>query len=314
MSVSQREGIRGPHRFSLKQWWSVAKNIAHTVQSNNLSLVAAGVAFYFLLAVFPLFAGVISLYGLLISPAELTQHMNFLISVLPQDSRFMLEQQLLKLIEKSDQALSFSLVVSVALTVWGGSKGAQALLIACNISYRESENRSFLSALVARIVLTLSTIAVIIFALLLITFLPELITLVFGDIMPSFVTDWLSWLLLMVIFNLGLATLYRYGPHRRAPKWRWVSLGSVVATLLWLIASYGFSEYVSEYASYNQTYGSMGSIVILLMWFYLSAFIILLGAAMNASLEFHTEGDSTIGPDRPIGKRGAYVADNTPHE
>lgn len=125
---------------------------------------------------------------------------------------------------------------------------------------------------------------------------------------------WIAWPLLMVLFNAGLAGLYRYGPYRREAKWRWVTVGSVFATVMWLIASYGFSFYLNHFASYNKTYGSVGGIVILLMWFYLSAYMILLGAQLNSAIEFQTDKDSTVGEDKPKGERGAYVADHSPSD
>jgi membrane protein len=123
---------------------------------------------------------------------------------------------------------------------------------------------------------------------------------------------WISWPLLLLVFNLSLTCLYRYAPHRASAKWRWVTPGALVATLVWLAGSYLFNLYITEYASYNETYGSMGGVVILLMWFYLTAFTILLGAEVNAALELQTIEDTTTGDEKPVGKRGAYVANNGP--
>lgn len=293
-------------------WWSITKRTYANMNTHNLPLISAGVAFYFLLAVFPLFAAVISLYGLLVSFDDLQEHMTYLINVVPADSRYILEEQLEALISKSSKTLGWGFVLSIVLTLWSSSKGANALITACNITYHESTKRRFIFAILARMILTVSLIAMVILALLIITVMPQILGYFLGEGLGKLLVSIITWLILIIFFNIGLSSLYRYGPHRQRAKWRWVAPGAVFATFLWVAFSYGFSYYLQAFATYNKTYGSVGGIIILLMWFYISAYIILLGAELNSSIELQTERDSTTGEEKPLGERGAFVADHTP--
>ncbi len=300
--------------FSFVAWWKIVKRTYHKMQEDNLSLIAAGVGFYFLLAIFPFLAGLISLYGLIVTPEQLSEHMTFLINFLPEESRYILEEQLEHLINNTSKALGTGVAASFLLTVWSSSKGANALITACNITYSEAEGRSFIWAIVARIVLTVAIIVSVIVALIFITVLPKLITILSGYKLSDQIANWITWPILILMFNTGLAALYRYSPNRSSAKWRWVTPGSVMATVFWILFSFAFSFYLKEFASYNKTYGSVGGIIILLMWFYLSAYIILIGAELNAAMEYQTEQDSTTGSPKPKGERGAYVADHSPSD
>lgn len=302
--------IKSPLKFGVTQWWSVVKRTFKGIQTHNISLISAGVAFYFLLAIFPLLSGLVSLYGLMIEPEDIQRHIDTLIAVFPTQSQSVFEQQMESLIKKSTQTLSTGFILSLVLTIWSGGKGAKAMITATNISYRETKSRGFIRAAVAKIVLTLAIIISIIVTLGLMTFVPEFLSFVSGFDISEDVATWLSWPLLLIVFNVGLASLYRYTPNRSSPKWRWVTPGSLIATMSWLLASLAFSYYLDNYASYSQTYGSIGGIVILLMWFYLTAFIILVGAEFNAACELETHSDSTVGQDQPLGERGADVADS----
>ena len=298
----------------LSAWWQIAKRTYVRQNRHNLSLISAGVAFYFLLAIFPLLGGVISLYGLLVTPEALQAHMAYVVNAVPAGSQYIIEEQLKNLIGNSDKALSWGFALSLLLTLWSSSKGANALITACNIAYSESKGRNFFRGIVARMSMTVSIIVLVIIALLCISVLPEWISWAAGPLLNEKASMWLTWPVLMLIFNVSLASLYRYGPHREHAKWQWVTVGSLFATILWVAASYGFSYYLNEFASYNKTYGSVGGIVILLMWFYLSAYIILLGAELNSATEYQTEKDSTTGEAKPKGERGAFVADHSPSD
>ncbi len=299
-------------QIPLSGWWSVIKRTYANLKIHNLQLVSAGVAFYFLLAVFPLLAAVISLYGLLVSFDDLQSHMTYLINVVPADSRYILKEQLEGLISKSDRALGWGFALSVLVALWSSSKGANALIAACNITYHESSKRRFMFAIMARMLLTLAIIGMIILALLIITVLPQVLNFLLGQGLGKLAVGGITWLVLIMLFNVGLASLYRYGPHRARAKWRWVTPGAFFATVLWVAFSYGFSYYLQTFATFNKTYGSVVGIVILLIWFYTSALIILLGAELNSAMELQTKKDSTRGKEKPMGERGAFVADHTP--
>ncbi|GAC21298.1 YihY/virulence factor BrkB family protein [Paraglaciecola arctica] len=299
-----------PQEFSLANWWQISKRVVQKVQQDNMSLIAAGVAFYFLLAIFPLLAALVSMYGLFVDHETLNQHINLLVGVIPEQSRAILEAQIKNLLSTDNRALSLGFIFSFLLTLWSGGKGSVALITACNITYQEGKNRSFFKMIVIRVLLTLATVLIMLLMLLLIVGIPLVLSSV-SEINQSLV-DWITWPTLLLLFNLSLASLYKYAPHRESAKWRWVTPGAVLATLFWLVGSYFFNLYISEYASYNETYGSMGSVVILLMWFYVTAYTILLGAEINAASELQTLKDTTTGDEKPRGERGAYVANNGP--
>ncbi len=302
--------IPNPKKFSMKQWWEIIKRVVDKVQKDNMSLIAAGVAFYFLLAVFPLLAALISMYGFFVEQETLTQHLNILMNVFPAQGRSVLEGQIESLISADDRALSISFIISFILTIWSGGKGSAALITACNITYQESEVRSIINMIIARIVLTLATVFFMLFMLLLVVFIPLIFSYIntFSQTMLAFIT----WPILLLSFSISLACLYKYAPHRKSAKWRWVIPGALIATFLWIMGSFFFNLYITHFAGYNKTYGSMGGVVILLMWFYVTAYTVLLGAEINAATELQTLKDTTTGNEKPIGQRGAYVADNGP--
>ena len=302
--------VTHPQDFSLGNWWKITKRVAHKVQRDNMSLIAAGVAFYFLLAVFPLLAAFISMYGFFVEQETLAQHINMLMGVIPEQSRALLEEQIESLVSTDARALSISFIVSFMLTIWSGGKGSVALITACNITYQENQRRSFIKMIIARILLTFATVLFMLLMLLLVVITPLLI----GYINESNqnMLGLITWPLLLLLFNLSLACLYKYAPHRSSAKWRWVLPGAFLATLFWLAGSFLFNLYITHYAGYDKTYGSMGGVIILLMWFYVTAYAVLLGAVINASAELQTLHDTTTGDEKPLGERGAYVADNGP--
>lgn len=314
MSTTHLSKAESAFGLTLKNWWNITKRILTNIQSHNIPLISAGVAFYCLLAIFPLLAATISLYGLMVSPEELQKHMALLVNVVPTDSRYIIEEQLKNLTQKSSSALGWSFFLTLFLSLWSSSKGANSLITACNITYNEGEGRGFFQGLLARITCTISMIATVIVALACITILPELISWASGSLISYKQATWLTWPVMLILFNMCLSALYRYAPHRRSAQWRWVTPGALLATLLWIAASYGFSIYLNEFARYSKTYGSVGGIIILLMWLYLTAYIILIGAEVNSCIELQTTADSTVGEDRPMGERNAVVADNTPED
>ncbi|MEH6711754.1 MAG: YihY/virulence factor BrkB family protein [Paraglaciecola polaris] len=314
MKVNRGQHANSPQDIPLRGWWDILRRTMKKMLDDNLSLIAAGVGFYFLLAVFPMLAAFISVYGLVVSADELQQHLNHLIGVVPAQSREIILSQVSRIMGKSEAALSTGALLSTLFAVWSASKGAQAMVTACNITYEQRQNRGFLMMVFMRIALTLSAVILLAGALFSIALMPILFTYVGLKDYSSLLVQWLTWPFLAVLFNLALAAFYRYGPHRRRAKWRWVTPGSVMASLLWIAFSFAFSFYLGQFGQYDKTYGSLGSVVVLLMWFYLTAYIVLLGAEFNAAMEHQTEQDSTHGSDKVLGERGAVVADTRPDD
>ncbi|MDN3379676.1 MULTISPECIES: YihY/virulence factor BrkB family protein [unclassified Pseudoalteromonas] len=298
-----------PNEIPLRGWWSICKRVYTSLAQDNLSFVAAGVAFYALLAIFPAIAALVSVYAYFASPADISALLSKFITLLPPSTSEIVLEQVTAVSQRSQASLSLSALSTLLLAIWSSSKGSQALITACNITYHENHTRQFFIALLFRFIFSVGAITVAVVALLIIGILPIVLNLVGFTQSIDLIIQLISWPLLAFIFNFALACLYRYAPHRRAAKWRWVTPGSLLATILWIVASLGFSFYVATLASYNETYGSVGGVVIMLMWLYLSAYIIIFGAALNASIEQQTMQDSTKGKAKKRGERGAFVAD-----
>lgn len=310
MSKDERgHQARTPTEIPLLGWWDISKRVYTSLSQDNLSFVAAGVAFYALLAIFPALAALVSTYAYFASPADISELLSRFVTLLPQSSRDIILEQVSQVTEKSQTQLSVSAIGTLLLAVWSSSKGCQALITACNITYHQHNKRQFFKALFVRFVFSFGAIVVAVIALLIIGILPIVLNLVGLNAHIDTLIQLISWPILAITFNFALALLYRYAPHRSPAKWCWVTPGSLIAMFFWIIASLGFSYYVSQFSSYNETYGSIGGVVIMLMWLYISAYIIIFGAAVNACTEQQTMHDSTIGPAKDAGERGAFVAD-----
>jgi membrane protein len=299
-----------PHHIPLKGWWQVAQRVVSESSKDNLSVISAGCAFYALFAVFPALAALIALYGLTTDPATAETQFHMFSSVLPPQAYQIVIQQIRHLAETSSQSLGWGLALSLGIALWSVGNLTQAMFAALNIAYEEPERRSlvrfYLSAFTFAILGILSS------TLMLLTIVYVPILFAYAGYSDSFelIVRVARWPLLALVVLIFLALLYRFGPCRRSAKWRWVTAGSVFATILWLIASAGFSYYVSHFANYDKIYGSLGAVVVLLFWLYLSFYIVLLGAEINAELELQTAKDTTSGTSKPMGQRGAFVADH----
>jgi membrane protein len=254
-------------------------------------------------------AALVSIYGLVFDAGQIERQMATLSGVLPAQTQELLSQQLHSLVAASGHTLGFAAVVGLILALWSASRGMSGLITALNIAYEEKESRGFFKLNLIAIGLTLGLLVGGIIAIALVAVLPAIAhMLALGS-----TTKWLlllaQWPLLIVLVMAGLAILYRFAPDRDKPKWQWVSSGAAVATLLWIVSSVGFTGYVANFNSYNKTYGSLGGLVILLTWLYLSALMVLLGAVINAQSERQTRKDSTEGNPRAMGQRDARAAD-----
>ena len=237
------------------------------------------------------------------------QQVGALTGVLPEQSRQLLADELHKLASAPSATLRWSAIIGLLLALWSASRGMSGFISALNIAYEERETRGFIKLNLLAVGLTVGMIIGGLFVISLIAVLPAAVEFIgLGG-----ATKWLllivQWPLLLLLVLLALAVLYRYAPDRTKAQWRWVSPGAFTATILWLIGSIGFSVYVANFNSYDKTYGSLGGVVILLTWLYLSSLVVLLGAALNAQSEKQTRIDSTEDPPKPMGERGAVVAD-----
>lgn len=295
-----------PTQITKRGWWDVAVRVKREVKDDHMGLVGAGVAFYSLLSLFPALVALISVYGLVVDPAQASKQVNELAAFMPEASRELIERQLTDITDNAKTGLGIGLAVSLLAAIWSASGGMRALMIGLNIAYDEPETRKFVKLRLASLGLTFGAV---VFAVLSIAGVVGVPAAFDPDEPVGVVLSWLRWPVLALVMIVGLAIIYRYGPNRENPQWRWVSWGAVIATLLWVAMTVGFSFYVSSFGKFNETYGALAGVVVLMLWLALSSSIVLLGAEINAELERQTAQDTTTGQDRPIGTRDAYAAD-----
>ena len=251
----------------------------------------------------------VSIYGLLADPADIAEQVRDSLAAAPQDAQELVETQLTSIAEGSPSSVSIGAIAGIVVALWSASSGMGNLTAAINLAYDEKETRGWVRRKATSLALTVGAILFVVVALGLIAVLPALLAKTgLGDV-GRVAINVLRWPLLGVGLLLGLATVYRYAPDRAAPRWSWASPGALVAMVVWLVASVAFSVYTANFASYNKTYGSLGAVVILMMWLYLSAYVVIAGAELNAELERQTKADTTTGPPEPLGERGAVAAD-----
>ena len=276
---------REPEPRSMRRWWSFIPSVWRQVGEDNVSILASGVAFYSMLSIFPALTALVSLYGLFADPSIVQQQLNDLRGVLPEDAVSLLSAWLQQLVDRPQSSFGVGLMVSLALSLWGARSATGTMMTALNIAYDEPESRNFLLFNVVALALTVALVLCAIASVALIAVLPAVIGLL--PLPPGWQSfaSIVRWPLLTVLVIIAIATLYRYAPNRAEPKWEWASAGALVATALWILASYGFSTYVSRFTSFDKTYGSLGAVVVLLMWFWLGAYAVLAGAELNAQIE-----------------------------
>lgn len=302
---------RTPLKFPPKAWWAIIKRLYVMNDFHNLPLLAAGVAFFAFLAFVPLIAVIVLLYGLVGDPNMVAASINEVSAILPEAVLTILREQLLSIVNTNKRAQGFGLALALFVSIFGAMRAAKAMMKALNIIYEEHESRNILMTTWVGVQITIGMAAVAIVGLIAISLFSYISNFLQGYLGNSIVIllKILTWLAAASLVSLTFGLFFRYAPDRRPAKWRWLSLGSVVATLLWLAITMGFGFYAANIGNYNATYGSLSAVVVFLMWLFLSAYSVLIGAEINAESERQTFQDSTIGEDRPIGERGAVMAD-----
>ncbi len=299
-----------PFRMSRSAWWQVLKRSWAQSGEDNISLIAAGIAFYGFTTIVPLLASIVLIYGLVADTSTVVANIRALFGVLPDDAARLIGDQLATVVGTSEGKKGFGLIIALGIALYGGTKGASAIVTGLNIAYEERETRGFIALNVLAFGVTLGAVVLALSAALSTAAFALLDSLIPGA--PGIVLTGirlLSYVVLAMIAMTAAACLYRFGPDRQKAKWAWLTPGSVAATLVWLAATLGFGFYVSRFGNYGATYGSLSAVIVLLTWLWLSAYVFLLGAELNSELEHQTTSDTTTGPARPIGQRGAAVAD-----
>ena len=297
-----------PQQIPPRGWLDIAKRTAREVKADQVPLLGAGVAFYALLSLFPAIIAGVSIYGLVADPQTVRNQIAKLTEMLSPETAKILGQQIQQVTSGAGGALGLATVIGILTALWSASSGMKALVTGVNLAYDETEGRKFVKLRGLAILLTLGAMVLMAVALTLIVAFPAL-----ADSWPTalrWTVGVLRWVLLAGLLIAALAVLYRLAPDRDEPRWTWVSWGSGIATVLWILASIGFSVYVKAFGNYNKTYGALAGIIILMFWLYLTAVIVLVGAELNTEMELQTAKDTTKGPEQPMGERGGHAADH----
>jgi membrane protein len=298
-----------PTEIPPRGWWQVVRRAFKESSADNVPILAAGVAFFAFLAIFPAMIAAITLYGIFADPETVAAQVRDLSAALPEQAQPILADQLQSVASASGGALGIGLVVSVLAAVWSASSGTGNLLKAINIAYDEDESRGFLKVRGIALALTLGAIVFLLLTLALVAVVPVVLNVLPLGQVGTILAQVLRWVLLVALVVAALAVTYRIAPDRDQPRFSWVTTGSLVATVLWIIGSVAFSLYVNNFGSYNKTYGAIAGVVVLMLWLYLTSYIVLLGAEINAESERQTRADTTRGASAPMGERGAAAAD-----
>ncbi len=305
---------RMPAHIPWRGWQQVLRRTWREGSSDRVALSAAGCAFWATLSLFPAISMVVSLYGLVFDPQTVEPQLDNIRRLLPGPAFALIAERVRTLVAHGGTQLGVSLVISTAFALWSASTGTKSLLSALNLAYEEVERRNYFRFQAIGLLMTLGGILGVTLGLASLVLLPAVVAFVGLSAHAKGLLRGGSFVVLMVFVLLALSLLYRFGPSRRAAQWRWITPGSLLATALWLVASLLFSVYVQYLATYDATYGPLGAVAGIMMWFWVTAYVVLLGAELNAELELQTAEDTTHGDPRPIGERGAFVADHVAEE
>jgi membrane protein len=298
-----------PLAIPLAGWRDIGWRVYAEISNDRLLAVAAGVVFYGLLALFPAITALVSSYALFADAATIGKHLAFAAALMPQGAYGIVDEQISRIASGGGGQLSLAFLLAMGLALWSANAGMKAMIDALNVIYGENEKRGFIALNLLSLAMTIGGLVLFLLAIGSVIVLP----LVFAWFGIEGFGNWaialLRWPAIMILAAFALAVLYRYGPSPREAQWRRLSAGAVAATLMWIAGSALFSLYLSNFADYNATYGSLGAGIGLMMWLWLTSIAVLIGAELNSEIEHQTAHDSTIGGGRPLGRRGAVMAD-----
>ena len=299
-----------PLHLSGASWWKAATRSMNAAIDMEVSMRCAGVAFYGFLSLFPAVASAILVFGLVTDLDFIEGSYAQVLDLFPDQAQVILRDQIVALLSNNSSSLSIGLLITLSVAPWTGSRGANALIYAISRAHHEDGIRSIVGGFLSSLTTTFGVFLVVLVSLFGLAVVPAIAKAVPGERYAELVALWIRWPILLAIIFGAICVLYRYAPTRSPPRWTWVMPGALFGTLGWLLTSFLFSTYVENFADYNTTFGALATPVILLLWFYYSTLIFIVGATLNAELELQTRKDTTTGPSLPLGQRGAYVADN----
>ncbi|MDQ1194343.1 YihY/virulence factor BrkB family protein [Agrobacterium sp. SORGH_AS 787] len=286
-------------------FWRVVKAII----ADRVTLIAAGVTYFMLLSLFPALGALVALYGFVADPTAIMAHISFLAGVFPPGSFDLILDQLTSLTQQATSTRSLAFFGGLLVAIWSANSGIKALFDAMNVAYREDEKRSLVRLNLLSLGFTFCALVVAIVLIATIGILPAVLKYLWLDDWQELLARLARWPFIILVFGCGISMIYRYGPSREEAKIKWLSWGVMFSSVLWLVASVLFSFYLENFANYNATYGTLGALIGLMVWVWISVIILIVGAEINAELEHQTRKDSTTGAPKPMGERGAFVAD-----
>lgn len=298
-----------PSDFPTRGWKDIFWRVLWSIPQDRVLATAGSVAFFALLAVFPGLATVVSLYGLFADARTIAGHLTLLAGILPAGALELIGDQMIRIASQGADTLGVAFVVGLLVAFWSANSGMAALFDALNVVYKEREKRSLLRFYGTTFLFTLGSVGFVIAATTAVVVFPVAMNFIGLASLSEKLLAVLRWPALLIVVILGLSLVYRFGPSRRKAKWRWVTWGSAGAAFLWIGVSMLFSWYVANFDSYNRTYGSLGAGVGFMVWIWISVVVVLIGAEVNAEMEHQTAVDTTRGKPKPLGRRGARMAD-----
>lgn len=298
-----------PLQIPARGWGDILWRTYQQINDDRLLAIAGGVVFFGLLAVFPAITALVSCYGLFADPNTIVDNLQSLALMLPQGSFQIVQDQIVRVLNKGSTSLGFTFLFGLALALWSANAGVKAVIDALNVVYGETEKRGFFKLNAVSLLFTLGGLAAILLMVGAVVALPIMLNHIWITEDGKMIVSLARWPLLFAVVIFGLALLYRFGPSRPAARWQWLGIGTLAAALLWLAGSLLLSWYLSNFGHYDATYGSLGAAIGLMTWMWMSAIIVLCGAELNSEIEHQTAIDTTVGPNRPLGRRGAVMAD-----
>jgi membrane protein len=290
---SAASGSTSPQQIPARGWWDIAKSVWAKIGKDRVIAVAAGLTFYAILALFPAITALVSIYGLFADPLQIQQQMAQLSGIVPEGAISVVSDQVKLLAAQGNSVLGFAFITGLAIALWSANAGVKALFDALNVAYEETETRGFFRLNAISLLFTVSAVALVLVAFGSTVILPWILEhAFFGYTGTATVIRWLRWPIGILISLFVLAVVYRFGPARKKPAWRWVTPGSLFASIVWLIASGGFAYYAANFGSYNKTYGTLGAAIGLMTWMWISGIVVLVGAELNAEAEREAKGDT----------------------
>ena len=299
-----------PADIPMRGWRDILLRVYKNISEDRVITIAAGVTFYSLLAVFPAIAALVAIYGLFAAdPETISRNLDSLSGLFPGGAIDVIRDQMTRITSRGKSTLGLAFVIGLLVSLWSANAGIKSLFDALNLVYNEEEKRGLIRLNLVSLAFTVAAIIFVLFGIATVVVLPVTLNYIGLGGATDLIVRIGRWPILFILVAFALAFIYRYGPSRSKPKWRWITWGSAFAAFTWILGSVLFSWYTANFSSYNQTYGSLGAVIGLMIWLWLSTIAILIGGELDAEMEHQTARDTTTGPPKPSGARGARMAD-----